>query len=163
MKKRAIFEEIETKRRSKFGRIIVFTGARQTGKTTIARHNFNDYTYLAVDDVVKSRNFINLTAEQWAQIYPQAVLDEIQCEPQLVHSIKATYDQFSNTRYVLLGSSQFLLLEKVRESLAERCEILEIYPLTLPEMMTKSFEDTIETSFFVKYTKNQQSTDNIRL
>jgi len=161
MKKRAIFEEIETKRLSKLGRIIVFTGARQTGKTTIAQHSFSDYTYLAVDDVVKSRNFINITAEQWAQIYPQAVLDEIQCEPQLVHSIKATYDQFANTRYVLLGSSQFLLLEKVRESLAGRCVIMEIYPLTLPEMMTKSFEDNIETSFFVKYIKHQQSTDNI--
>jgi len=61
MKKRTIFEEIETKRQSKFGRIIVLTGARQTGKTTIARHNFGDYSYLAVDDVAKSRNFINIT------------------------------------------------------------------------------------------------------
>ena len=161
MKRRVIFEEIETKRQSKLGRIIVFTGARQTGKTTIAQHNFSDYSYLAVDDVIKSSNFINLTSEQWAQIYPQAVLDEIQCKPQLVHSIKATYDQFSNTRYVLLGSSQFLLLEKVRESLAGRCVIMEIFPLTLPEMMTNSFEDTIKSSFFAKYIKNQHGTDII--
>jgi predicted AAA+ superfamily ATPase len=162
MKRRAILKELQTKQESKLGRIIVLTGARQTGKTTIAKHSFGDYAYFAVDDVVKSRNIINLTAEQWAKMYPQAVLDEVQCAPQLLHSIKATYDQFVDTRYALLGSSQFLLLEKVHESLAGRCVIFEIYPLTLPELLSSDMDENIElSSFFVNFAKDQQTTEEL--
>jgi predicted AAA+ superfamily ATPase len=161
MKRRILFDEIATKRNSKLGRLIVFTGARQTGKTTIAGHCFDDYAYIAVDDVVKSRELLKLTAEQWKTLYPKAVLDEIQTQPALINSIKATYDQFTDTRYLLLGSSQFLLLEKVRESLAGRCVIMEIYPLTLPELLTDSFDDTLHTSFFVKYIHGEQGINDV--
>ena len=162
MKQRTLFSKLQAKQQSKLGRIIVLTGARQTGKTTIAKHIFNDYTYLAVDDVVKIRNLVNLTAAQWAKIYPQAVLDEVQCEPQLLHSIKATYDQFDTVRYVLLGSSQFLLLEKIRESLAGRCVIFEIYPLILPELLSSDIHEKIErSSFFVDFVNDKQKPENI--
>ena len=156
MKRRILFEEITVKRNSKLGRIIVFTGARQTGKTTIARHGFSDYVYLAIDDFVQSRELLKLTAQQWKTLYAKAVLDEVQKEPALIHSIKATYDQFPDTRYLLLGSSQFLLLEKVRESLAGRCVVMEIFPLILPELMTESFDDTLKTPFFVQYVRGKQ-------
>jgi len=161
MKRRFLFEEIIAKRHSKLGRIIVFTGARQTGKTTLAHHCFADYTYLAIDDLVKSRELLKLTAGQWKTLYPKAVLDEIQTEPSLISSIKATYDQFPETRYLLLGSSQFLLLEKVRESLAGRCVIMEIYPLTLPELTTESFADTLHSSFFMKYIRGEQGINEV--
>jgi predicted AAA+ superfamily ATPase len=162
MKRRILFNELQEKQQSKLGRIIVLTGARQTGKTTIARHCFNHYLYIAVDDVIKIQNFIKLTADQWANNYPQAVLDEVQCEPQLMHSIKATYDQFADTRYVLLGSSQFLLLEKIRESLAGRCIIFEIYPLTLPELLSFDInEETERSSFFVDFMNEKQNVKNL--
>jgi predicted AAA+ superfamily ATPase len=161
MKRRIIFDEIETKRNSKLGRMLVFTGARQTGKTTIARYCFDDYSYLAIDDLVKNRELLKLTAEQWKILYPKAVLDEIQTEPALINSIKATHDQYLDTRYLLLGSSQFLLLEKVRESLAGRCLIMDIFPLTLPELTTESFEDALDTSFFVKYIHGKQGINDI--
>ena len=161
MKRRAVFEEIVAKRQSKLGRIVVFTGARQTGKTTVARHAFADYAYLAVDDLVQSRELLNLTASQWKTFYPKAVLDEVQKEPVLIDSIKATCDQFPETRYLLLGSSQFLLMEKVRESLAGRCVIMEIFPLILPEMLTNNFDDVIENSFFVQYIHGEKNTDSV--
>jgi len=162
MKRRTVSIELKAKQKSKLGRIIVLTGARQTGKTTIARYFFNDYVYLAVDDVVKSRGYLNLTAEQWAEIYPQAVLDEVQCEPKLLHSIKATYDQFSQTRYILLGSSQFLLLEKIRESLAGRCIIFEIFPLILPEMLSSDINEKVErSSFFVDFVHEEQKIEDL--
>ena len=161
MKRRIILEEITAKRDSKFGRILIFTGARQTGKTTLAHHCFADYAYLAIDDLVKSRELLRLTAEQWKTIFPKAVLDEIQTEPALINSIKATYDQFPDTHYLLLGSSQFLLLEKVRESLAGRCVIMEIYPLTLPELMTESLDATIQSSFFIKYIQGEQGVRDV--
>ena len=161
MKKRILFDEIERKRHSKLGRILIFTGARQTGKTTLARFCFSDYIYLAIEDHVQSSELLKLTANQWKTFYPKAVLDEVQKAPQLIDSIKATFDQFQDTRYLLLGSSQFLLLEKVRESLAGRCVILEIYPLTLPELMTDSFNDTLHDSFFVQYCRKEKDIDTV--
>jgi predicted AAA+ superfamily ATPase len=72
----------------------------------------------------------------------------VQREPRLIESIKSVYDQFGQTRYILLGSSQFLLLQKVKESLAGRCIIFEIYPLTLPEMLTSGWECEVKKSYF---------------
>jgi predicted AAA+ superfamily ATPase len=127
----------------------------------IARHSFADYNYLAVDDPVQAGSIMKLTSQQWYTFYPKAVLDEVQKEPMLISSIKSTYDQFADTRYLLLGSSQFLLMEKVKESLAGRCIIMEVYPLTLPELMSKSFKDTVNRSFFAKYIAEKQNTDTI--
>ncbi|MDR3366197.1 MAG: ATP-binding protein [Prevotellaceae bacterium] len=157
MKRRIILDDLQTKRRSKLGRIIILTGARQTGKTTIARHSFADYAYLAVDDPVQCSSLLKLTSPQWHAFYPHAALDEVQKKPELIDSIKATHDRFNDTRYLLLGSSQFLLMEKVKESLAGRCVILEIYPLILPELTTRNFEDTLNPSFFVRYVTGEQN------
>jgi predicted AAA+ superfamily ATPase len=73
-----------------------------------------------------------LSAAQWHARYPIAILDEVQKLPALIDTIKAVHDQYSETRYMLLGSSQILLLEKVRKSLAGRAALVELYPLTLP-------------------------------
>jgi predicted AAA+ superfamily ATPase len=156
MKRRIVSDYIQEKRSGKFGRILVLTGARQTGKTTLAGHCFPDYAYLSIEDPVKRKDYRLLTADQWKTLYPRAILDEVQKEPVLIESIKSVYDQFDGPRYVLPGSSQFLLMEKVRESLAGRCVILEIYPLTLPELMTRGFEETITPSFFARYAKEER-------
>lgn len=157
MIQRIAFENIETKSKSRLGRIIVLTGARQTGKTTIARYSFPNYAYFPIDDFVQANQLRNLSAEQWHMHYPNAILDEVQLQPQLISSIKAVYDQFPDTRYLLLGSSQFVLLQKVKESLAGRCIIREIYPLTLPEMLTNSLKDKVQNSFFVDYIMNKKN------
>jgi predicted AAA+ superfamily ATPase len=161
MKRRIIFDDLQIKRQSKLGRIIVLTGARQTGKTIVARHSFADYDYLAVDSPVQADSLMKLTSQQWHTFYPKAVLDEVQSKPSLMDSIKSTHDQFADTRYLLLGSSQFLLMEKVKESLAGRCIIMEIYPLTLPELMTTSFKDAANRSFFAKYVAGEQNIDTV--
>jgi predicted AAA+ superfamily ATPase len=155
MKRRIVFDYIQEKRGGKFGRILVLTGARQTGKTTLAGHCFPDYAYLSIEDPVKRKDYRLLTADQWKTLYPQAILDEVQKEPVLIESIKSVYDQFDDPRYVLLGSSQFLLMEKARETLAGRCVILEIYPLALPELMTRGVEETITPSFFARYAEDE--------
>ena len=148
MRNRQMLHKINVKNESYFGRIIVLTGARQTGKTTLVKKAFPDYKYISIEDPITVSEFKNLTSSQWNSLYPFAILDEIQKEPQMVESIKAVYDQFSTPKYILLGSSQMLLLEKVRESLAGRCIILEMFPLTLPEMMTNSFSSEVKRSHF---------------
>lgn len=133
---------------SKFGRIIVLTGARQTGKTTIVKQAFKDYPYINIEDPISAQEYKKMTANQWQANFPQAIIDEIQKEPQLIESIKAVYDQAEDCKYIILGSSQILLLKKIRESLAGRCSILEMYPLTLPETRTKGWNDDIKNSYF---------------
>ena len=157
MKNRKIVSYIQQKNKSKFGRILVLTGARQTGKTTLAKKSFPDYEYISIEDPVLRKTYINLTAQQWAKLYPDALLDEVQKEPLIIESIKAIYDQFDEPHYVLLGSSQLLLMEKVRESLAGRCSIVEIYPLTLPEIRTKNWNDTVSDSLFQQLIKNEEN------
>jgi len=64
----------------------------------------------------------------------EAVFDEIQKAPQLIEKIKWAYDRREIDFSVLLGSSRILLLEKVRESLAGRVFLYELWPLTLGEL-----------------------------
>ena len=137
-----------------FGRILVLTGARQTGKTTLVKEAFPDYEYISLEDPVLRVEYQNLSAQHWADQYPLAVLDEIQKTPQLIESIKAVYDQFDAPRYLLLGSSQILLMKQVRESLAGRCHMLELYPLTLPEMLTQSWDDPVQDSRLVRWVRD---------
>ena len=157
MKNRKIEQTIQQKGQSKFGRILILTGARQTGKTTLVKKAFPDYANISVEDPLLRNTYLNLTAQQWAKLYPNALLDEVQKEPSLIESIKATYDQFDDPRYVLLGSSQLLLMEKVRESLAGRCTIIEMYPLTLPELQTKNWDDPLSESLFQKLIKHEEN------
>ena len=155
MKNRVLSAEIVKKSSSRFGRIIVVTGARQTGKTTLVKRLFPKYSYISIEDPVVTEVYKKLTASQWNSLYPEAILDEVQKEPRLVESIKAVYDQFPDTKYILLGSSQILLLKKIRESLAGRCQIIEMFPLILPELLTKNWETVIQPSYFQNLISNK--------
>jgi uncharacterized protein len=159
MKNRQISDTIIEKSTSRFGRIIVITGARQTGKTTLVKKDFPQYSYISIEDPVAIEQYKSMTALQWESNYPFAVLDEIQKEPQLIESIKSVYDQFPETRYILLGSSQIRLLKKIRESLAGRCQIVDMYPLTLPELMTNSWDEKVQLSYFQKLILNDKPDD----
>jgi len=159
MKSRLLSSEIIAKNQSATGRIIVLTGARQTGKTTLARKVFPDYTYLSIEDPVLRMQYAELTAAQWSEYYPKSILDEVQKMPQLIESIKSVYDQYTEPRYLLLGSSQLLLMQKVKESLAGRCFIQEIFPLTLPELLTDSWSAQVKHSIFQEFISSKQLPD----
>jgi predicted AAA+ superfamily ATPase len=154
MKNRQILPFIKEK--STRNRILVLTGARQTGKSTLSKRCFDKYVYLSIEDPVQRKSYTQLTAEQWKDLYPQAILDEIQKEPVLIESIKSVYDQFDEPRYALLGSSQLLLMQKVKESLAGRCLIIDLYPLVIPELLTASWNDPVEPSFFQDFMQNKK-------
>jgi len=157
MKNRQLKNLILQKSDSKTGRILVFTGARQTGKTTLSKKVFPDFEFISVEDPVLRSRYVQLSALQWKNLYPRAILDEVQKEPVLIESIKSVYDQWPEPRYVLSGSSQLLLMEKVRESLAGRCAIFELFPLTLPELRTQSWDETVEASVFQQYITTKDS------
>jgi predicted AAA+ superfamily ATPase len=139
----------------------VVTGARQTGKTTLLKNSFKDHTWILLDDPVLRMQYASMTAQQWKDTFPLAILDEIQKLPSLIDTVKAIYDTYENTKYVLSGSSQLLLLEKVKESLAGRCLIVELYPLTVPEILTSGWDDQLSNSFFQKLLLGEATLENL--
>ena len=150
MKNRNLFQRLQKKASSPFGRITVLTGARQTGKTTLIRKAFPDYSYITLDDPITRPDYARLSATQWHERYPVVILDEVQKLPALVDSVKAVYDLYPESRFILSGSSQIFLLSKISESLAGRAALLELYPLTLPERLTESWEDPVRPSRLIK-------------
>ena len=114
---------------------------------------FPDYEYISLEDPVLRSQYTSLSAPMWANSFPRAILDEVQKAPSLIESIKAVYDQYDQPRYLLLGSSRILLMEQIRESLAGRCQLLELYPLSLPEMLTESWDDELRESTLVRWVR----------
>lgn len=135
---------------SQFGSIMVLTGARQVGKTTLLKTLYPEYKYISLDDPTNRQLFSGLTAQQWIEAYPSSILDEIQKEPSLMEMIKSAYDQSAAVKYILTGSSQLMLMSQVKESLAGRCIISELFPLTIPELVTRDVNEKVEFSFFQK-------------
>lgn len=110
-------------------------GARQVGKTTLVRQSRSDWTYLDLDDPVTRPLLANLSAEDWLSRHRKVVVDEVQKLPDLFETFKACHDRDPVFRAILLGSSQLLVLKGVRESLAGRAALLELFPLLLSEIV----------------------------
>jgi hypothetical protein len=163
MKNRSIADRLRTRFSSCYGRLTVLTGARQTGKTTLARLAFPDMPYLSFEDPVVRPAFTRLSAAEWIERYPQAILDEVQKAPSVVESIRAAHDQAAHVRYLLLGSSQILLLSQVKESLAGRAAIEELWPLTLPEVATSGWGDPVPESRLIAWLRDGKRSNKIFL
>ncbi len=138
-------------------RVLVLTGARQTGKTTLVKRAFPDMPYLSMDDPVVRPTFSRMSAADWVERYPRAIIDEAQKVPSLIETIKAAHDLDPRVLYLLLGSSQILLLSKVKESLAGRVGILELWPLTLPELATDSWESELRESRLIAWLRDMKA------
>lgn len=126
-------------------------GARQTGKTTLLRHLCADYAYVSFDDPVVRPQLLKMSATEWLSAYPKVILDEVQKAPAMFDTVKAMVDMDPDCRILLSGSSQIMLMERVRESLAGRVSIFEMFPLTIPEMSTSNWDDSVLPSRLCRY------------
>ena len=112
----------------------VVTGARQTGKSTLARdETLGDRRYVSLDD---------LDVFDAARRDPDALvggdqpltIDEVQRHPDLLHAVKREIDQRRQPgRFLLTGSANLLLMRGVSESLAGRASYLSLWPMTRRE------------------------------
>ncbi|WPJ93964.1 ATP-binding protein [Coraliomargarita algicola] len=119
------------------GRMIALTGARQVGKTTLAKNCFPELPILSMDSPLERETYLRYTPAQWQANYPRVILDEVQKAPDLFETIKSCYDRYPEMEFILLGSSQFLLMKGIRESLAGRAAIQNLYPYSLLEIAKK--------------------------
>jgi len=115
-------------------RLVLLTGARQTGKTTLSKEKYPDIRYINLDAPENREAVRSVPSALWSRDIGAAVLDEAQKEPVVFEKVKYAYDEGSLAFSVLLGSSQILLLKRIRETLAGRITILELWPLMMSEI-----------------------------
>jgi len=114
--------------------IVLITGARQTGKTTLVKEKYNNLPYYNLDAMELRDQLSSVSTFSWAKDVGAVIIDEIQKEPMLFEKIKYAYDDGKLNFSVLTGSSQLLLLKKVRETMAGRIKLFELFPLMLSEL-----------------------------
>ena len=137
-RKRAI-EDIIERARSNF-KCVLITGARQTGKSTLARHLWTGVKEVSFDDP-----FVEEQAKNNPELFmslnePPVFYDEIQYVPSLFRYIKQSCDNTdSKGLYCLSGSQPFKLMELASDSLAGRIAIIELAPFSLREIQNSSF------------------------
>lgn len=136
--KRTIEEVIA--KASDFFPVVLLTGPRQTGKTTVLRNcGIGHRTYVTLD-TLDNRDLARGDPALFLQRFPPPLLiDEIQYAPELLPYIKALADERQENGLVwLTGSQQFRLMKNVSESLAGRVGILRIQGFSQAEKFGRS-------------------------
>jgi predicted AAA+ superfamily ATPase len=119
--------------------VITITGPRQSGKTTLARSIFPNHTYINLEHP----DNLQLATDNptgFFDLYPSnLILDEIQRAPKLLSYIQVIVDENKQTgQFILTGSENLLLSEKVTQSLAGRTYLTTLLPLSLEELQSAS-------------------------
>lgn len=126
--------------------VVMVTGPRQVGKTTMLRHINKEINYVTLDDL-NARNLAVNDPELFLETYEAPlIIDEFQYAPNLLSYIKMIVDEaridrtFNDTKsfnalYYLTGSQSFVSMKNVSESLAGRVGIIEMNGLSTSELL----------------------------
>lgn len=123
------------KKLSKQFKVVLVTGARQVGKSTLLKHCDKNRNYVSLDDLSERELAINEPKLFLETHKAPLIIDEIQYAPNLLSYIKLIVDKSDKKgQYWLTGSQQFHLMKNVSESLAGRVGILDLMGLSLAEL-----------------------------
>ena len=159
---RQIFEKLRDMA-TKFP-VLTVTGPRQSGKTTLCRQVFSDYRYVSLEtpDV---RLFAENDPRGFLEAYKgRVIIDEAQNVPQLFSYIQGIVDESKQVgQFILTGSQNFLLLEKISQSLAGRVYVFHLLPFNQIEL-TQIHKQEVFTAIFkggypVLYDRNVEPGD----
>ncbi len=119
--------------------VVVLMGARQTGKSTLARTEpfLADRLYLTLDDP-ETHERARQAPRDLVRSAPRLTLDEVQREPDLLLAVKRAVDEDRprrNGRFLLTGSANLLLMQRVSETLAGRATYVNLWPLCRRERL----------------------------
>lgn len=134
---------------SSFFKAVLVTGARQVGKTTMLKHLAagQSRTYVTMDNTM-ARTLAKSDPVLFFQTYkPPIIIDEIQKAPELFEQIKIMCDDSEERGlFWLTGSQQYKMMKNVRETLAGRIGILELYSLSKNEVEGVTFPNELDFS-----------------
>ncbi len=116
--------------------LVTLTGPRQSGKTTLSRRTFPDHAYVSLEAPDERAFALEDPRGFLGRFDRPAILDEVQRAPELFSYLQVLVDEHPEWkgRFVLTGSHNFLLLERVSQSLAGRCAVLHLLPFSLAEL-----------------------------
>lgn len=119
--------------------VVVLMGARQTGKSTLARTEpfLQDRLYVTLDDLA-ARDRAVTAPDEFVRSAPRMTIDEVQRIPDLILALKRAVDEDQPRvpgRFVLTGSANLLLMQRVSETLAGRATYVSLWPLTRRERL----------------------------
>lgn len=109
--------------------VVVVTGPRQAGKTTLCRAVFPDKPYVSLESL-DTREFALTDPRGFLAEYRHgAIIDEIQQAPGLASYLQVEVDEHpASGRFILTGSQHFGISQTVSQSLAGRCGLLALMP-----------------------------------
>lgn len=134
--------------------IISITGPRQSGKTTLSKLCFPDYEYVNLENPDSLERAMSDPRLFLKQHNKGLIIDEAQLYPDLFSYIQSFSDESGKPgEYILTGSQNFLLFEKISQSLAGRVFIAHLLPLSIEELkktqhLTDDFSESIFKGFY---------------
>ncbi len=119
--------------------VVVITGPRQSGKTTLCRATFPDKTYVSLE-AMDNRDYAHNDPRGFLAEYSEGVIiDEVQHAPELLNYMQSDVDDRPDPgRFILTGSQHFGLSQSIAQSLAGRSGILTLLPPDLEELLAFS-------------------------
>ncbi|MGB5097939.1 MAG: ATP-binding protein [Porticoccaceae bacterium] len=115
--------------------VLVVTGPRQSGKSTLVRHAFPEHPYVSLEDL-DQREFAETDPRGFLNQFTEgAILDEAQRSPALFSYLQTRVDERQRPgEFILTGSQQFGQLLDITQSLAGRAALLTLLPMTYDEL-----------------------------
>ena len=125
--------------------VVVLTGARQTGKTSLVRRLFPDHGFVSLDLPSEAEQAELDPGSFLGRHPPPVIVDEVQYAPDLFRHLKTVVDRDRrNGSFLLTGSQPLRLMRSVSDSLAGRADIVELEPLTFAEAKSAYPDLTVE-------------------
>jgi predicted AAA+ superfamily ATPase len=120
--------------------VLTITGPRQSGKTNLVKQLFPEYTYVNFEDI-EQRGFALDDPKGFLDSKGKyIVIDEAQYVPEIFSYIQVYVDNDPERQYILTGSQNFLLMEKITQSLAGRVAVLNLLPFSIKELKKTEFQ-----------------------
>ncbi|MCR4320912.1 MAG: ATP-binding protein [Candidatus Brocadiaceae bacterium] len=125
--------------------VVSIMGPRQSGKTTLSKKVFEDHDYVSLEEP-DEREFALADPKGFLRRFSGGViLDEVQRAPDLLSYIQGIVDRENIPgRFILTGSQQLHVMEKVSQTLAGRTAIVYLLPLSLNELFGQPTPDPYE-------------------
>ena len=131
-----------------FYQVLVVTGPRQSGKSTLCRHIFKDYPYYNLEDPELRQRVKDDPKAFFRNCAKEIIIDEVQAYPELLSYIQVIVDEDSERRFVLTGSSNFAMLQEITQSLAGRAAVFTLLPLSLRELPENIWETPTDSLLY---------------